>query len=83
MNGTLELGLSFSIFLVLFLGIGAWAASRSTGTENDYLLGGRSFGKWMVGLSAGATGNTSFILIAAVGLGYTQGVAGCGARPCD
>jgi sodium/proline symporter len=65
--------ISFCTFLVLFLGIGAFAARYSQGSESDYLLGGRSFGRWMVALSAGATGNTSFILIAAVGLGYTQG----------
>ncbi len=65
--------ISFSSFLILFLWVGALAARQSKDTEDDYLLGSRSFGKWMIGLSAGATGNTSFILLAAVGIGYLQG----------
>ncbi len=64
---------SFGFFLVLFLAIGGVAARRSTGSERDYLLGGRSFGRWTVGLSAGATGNTGFMLLGAVGSGYSQG----------
>lgn len=73
MEPTTGLVASFGVFLCLFLFVGALAARRSRETEDDYLLGSRSFGRWMVGLSAGATGNTSFILIAVVGLGYTQG----------
>lgn len=67
--------LSFCSFLVLFLGIGAAASKFSQDSEDDYLLGGKSFGEWMIAFSAGATGCTSFILIAAVGLGYTHGFA--------
>ncbi len=75
METSLGLITSFSAFLVLFLWVGALAARHSQDTEEDYLLGSRTFGRWMVALSAGATGNTSFILIATVGLGYTQGLA--------
>ena len=66
--------LSFSVFVVLFLGVGAIAAKRSASTDVDYLLGSRSFGAWFVGLSAGATGNSGFIMLGAVGMGYTTGL---------
>lgn len=52
--------ITFLIFLVLFLGIGAYAAAKATASEDDYLIGGRSFGSLFVGLSAGATGNSGF-----------------------
>ncbi len=68
--------LSFSIFVVIFLGVGAYAAKRSAPTDVDYLLGSRSFGTWFVGLSAGATGNSGFIMLGAVGMGYTMGLSG-------
>jgi len=68
--------LSFSVFVVVFLGVGALAAKRSAHTDVDYLLGSRSFGAWFVGLSAGATGNSGFIMLGAVGLGYTMGLSG-------
>ena len=68
--------LSFSVFVVVFLGVGAFAAKRSAPTDVDYLLGSRSFGAWFVGLSAGATGNSGFIMLGAVGMGYTMGLSG-------
>jgi len=68
--------LSFSVFVVIFLGVGAFAAKRSAPTDVDYLLGSRSFGAWFVGLSAGATGNSGFIMLGAVGMGYTMGLSG-------
>ncbi len=68
--------LSFSVFVVVFLGVGAFAAKRSAPTDVDYLLGSRSFGTWFVGLSAGATGNSGFIMLGAVGMGYTMGLSG-------
>ena len=39
--------------------------------EDD--LAGRSLNRWLVGLSAGATGNSGFVVTGAVGLGYTLG----------
>ena len=54
--------LSFSLFLILFLGIGAFAAKFSSNTDSDYLLGNRSFGKLFIGLSAGATANSGWIM---------------------
>jgi sodium/proline symporter len=68
--------LSFSFFVVVFLGVGAFAAKRSAPNDVDYLLGSRSFGTWFIGLSAGATGNSGFIMLGAVGMGYTMGLSG-------
>jgi len=68
--------LSFSVFVVVFLSVGALAAKRSAPTDVDYLLGSRSFGTWFVGLSAGATGNSGFIMLGAVAMGYTMGLSG-------
>ncbi|NET83189.1 MAG: hypothetical protein F6J94_15025 [Moorea sp. SIO1F2] len=66
---------SFGLFLVIFLWIGALAAKSSDNTESDYLLGSRSFGKVFVGLSAGATGNSGWIMIGTVGMAYSMGVS--------
>ena len=67
--------ITFCIFLVIFLWIGAFAARFSTHTDADYLLGNRSFGKYFIGLSAGATANSGWIMMGAVGVAYTQGVS--------
>ncbi|MEM8722695.1 MAG: sodium/proline symporter [Cyanobacteria bacterium P01_G01_bin.39] len=57
----------------MFLGIGAFAAKFSTNSESDYLLGNRSFGKLFIGLSAGATSNSGWIMTGGVGFGYSMG----------
>ena len=67
---------SFAVFLAIFLWTGAIAAKYSSDTEEDYLLGNRSFGKYFVGLSAGATNFSGWVMTARVGLGYTTGMFG-------
>lgn len=74
MNSTITI-ITFAVFVAIFLWIGALAAKASNNTETDYLLGSRSFGKVFVGLSVGATGNSGWIMIGAVGLAYTTGIS--------
>ena len=66
---------TFVLFLIIFLWVGAVAAQASTNTDEDYLLGNRSFGKFFVALSAGATGNSGWIMIGAVGMAYNMGIS--------
>ncbi|NER46485.1 MAG: sodium/proline symporter [Symploca sp. SIO1A3] len=66
---------TFTVFVIVFLWIGALAAKRSSNTETDYLLGNRSFGKFFIGLSAGATGNSGWIMVGAVGAAYSTGIS--------
>ena len=65
---------SLIIFLFLLVIVGVIAARYSRGTEEDYWLASRSFGKYFIGLSAGASSASSFVMIGAVGIGYTLGV---------
>jgi sodium/proline symporter len=44
------------------------------GLPGDEDLAGRSLNRWLIGLSAGTTGNSGFIVTGAVGLGYAGGV---------
>ncbi len=48
------------------------ARRRAAGADED--LAGRSLNRWLVGLSAGTTGNSGFVVTGAVGLGYSGGV---------
>jgi sodium/proline symporter len=45
---------------------------RGEGDRSD--LSGRTLNRWLIGLSAGAAANSGFIVSAAVGLGYADGV---------
>jgi Na+/proline symporter len=51
---------SFTLFIVVFLWIGALATKASSNTESDYLLGNRSFGKYFIGQSFGTTANGKY-----------------------
>ena len=47
---------------------------HATQDRTDRDLAGRNLNRWLIGLSAGATGNSGFIVTGAVGLGYSGGV---------
>jgi sodium/proline symporter len=68
--------IGFGLFVAAFMAVGIVAALRTRATEMDYILGGRTMGPVLIGLSAGATGNSGFIMFGAVGFGYTFGMIG-------
>jgi len=61
-------------FIVLFVAIGYITKDRD-GSAESYHLADRSLNKWLVGISAGATANSGFIVVGAVGMGYTMGIS--------
>jgi len=63
----------FSVFCLILFFVG-FATKKSDDTEVGYFLGDRSLKSIQIGLSAGATGNTGFIMTGAVGLGYAYGI---------
>lgn len=66
--------LSFCFFIFLMVAVGAIASSRKKSTSDDYLMAGRSHGKFMIALSGAASATSGFIMIGAVGAGYTMGM---------
>lgn len=69
------LPLSELIFVVVLCATfgAASLARRYPASEASEGLGSYKLNKWLVGLSAGTTANSGFIVTAAVGLGYTEG----------
>jgi len=66
---------SFLFFLVLFVAIGAYSATRAQRTTDDYLLASRSIGPWMTAFSAVATNNSGFMFIGLIGTTYLYGIS--------
>jgi sodium/proline symporter len=63
----------FLATLAVTYAVAFYARSKATlASEED--LAGRNLNRWLVGLSAGTTGNSGFIVTGAVGLGYAGGV---------
>jgi len=63
----------FIYFAILFL-IGYFASKRIKNTE-DYYVGGKKLGYWVVAFSARATGESAWLLLGLTGLGAMVGVS--------
>ena len=65
----------FVLYLVMMLAIGLMAYKKTSNTE-DYFLGGRKLGSWVVSLSAQASDMSGWMLMGVPGLAYTTGISG-------
>ena len=66
---------SFCFFIILMIIVGNIASWRKKQhTAEDYLVAGRSYGKFTIALSTAASAVSGFIMIGAVGAGYTLGL---------
>src|SRR5690606_1883717 len=74
MTASTPLLVTFSIYLavVILIGFIAW---RSTKDFDDYILGGRSLGPWVVALAAGASDMSGWLLMGLPGAMYLGGVS--------
>ncbi|MCC5793353.1 MAG: sodium/proline symporter [Chromatiales bacterium] len=61
------------VYKLLLIGIGVWA-SRRTGTEADFFIGGRTLGPWVAGLSYAATSSSAWVLLGFTGYVYATGL---------
>lgn len=71
----LPIALSFLTFLLLFTGVGVYAATRKTETTADYLLASRDVNPWLTGLSAFATAHSGAMFIGITGWTYQVGIS--------
>ena len=67
--------ISFTLCLMVFLGIGIMSAWFKKNTPEDYLLASRSLSPWLAGLSAVATTNSGFMFTAWIGMTYSLGIS--------
>ena len=67
--------ISFIFFLITFVCVGIYSATRRKTTTEDYLLASRSVGPWLMGLSAVATNNSGYMFIGLIGWTYAVGIS--------
>lgn len=65
--------IQFSLYLLLMLGIGAYAMRRTTNNE-DFLIGGRTLGPVTTAISAGASDMSSWLLLGLPGAVFASGL---------
>lgn len=64
--------ITFTLYLLLMLGIGVFAWTK-TNSLSDYILGGRNLGRWTTALSAGASDMSAWLLLGLPGYAYVAG----------
>lgn len=75
MNADQSLILSVLVaYKLVLIGIGVWASRRS-GSEGDFLIGGRGLGPWVAGLSYAATSTSAWVLLGFSGFVYATGLS--------
>jgi len=63
---------TFILYMLMMLGIGIYAF-KQTNDLSDYILGGRSLGRWVTALSAGASDMSGWLLMGLPGAIYAGG----------
>ncbi len=71
----IEVLISFSIYMILMVGIGLYFYFK-TDDLSDYVLGGRGLGPGVTALSAGASDMSGWLLLGLPGMMYSQGIVG-------
>lgn len=65
----------FVIYLIALIAIGIFSARTSSLGVGEYFLAGRGLNKYVVALSAVASGRSAWLLIGFVGIAYAKGIA--------
>lgn len=65
--------ITFSITLAITIGMAMYGGKKAA-KEKSQSLSDHGINKWLLGLSAGATANSGFVVAGAVGLGYLYGI---------
>ncbi len=60
-------------YLLVLLGIGAWA-SRASKSVAGYYVAGKELPSWVIAFSSNATGESAWLLLGLTGMGYLVGV---------
>ena len=74
-SGALAILLTFSITLIVLVGIGLLSSLKSRKNNKDYLLAGSDVAPWLVALSAVATNNSGYMFIGLIGWTYVAGLS--------
>lgn len=74
MSANYQTTVTFILYIVLMIMIGLYAY-RSTKSFDDYILGGRSLGSLVTGLSAGASDMSGWLLMGLPGAIYLSGLS--------
>ena len=66
---------SLIFFKMILIGIGFWSNRFAKKDESSFLIGGRSLGPWVAGLSYAATSSSAWVLLGFSGFVFSVGLS--------
>lgn len=76
MNGEkLQIIIAMSFYVAIVVGIGVYYAKRANESSDNYLIGGRSLGPWVVAMGAEASDMSGWLLMGLPGVAYFFGLS--------
>jgi len=74
-NASLQIMIAMIIYIAVVIGIGLYFAKRANESSDNYLIGGRKMGPWVVAMGAEASDMSGWLLMGLPGLAYFVGLS--------
>ncbi|MDF2520268.1 MAG: sodium:proline symporter, partial [Clostridia bacterium] len=72
---SLQIFIAMSLYVAVVVGIGVYYAKRAGESSDNYLIGGRSLGPWVVAMGAEASDMSGWLLMGLPGVAYFYGLS--------
>ncbi|MHB1395018.1 MAG: sodium/proline symporter [Clostridia bacterium] len=72
-GGSLQILIAMVLYVVVVIGIGVYYSKRASESSDNYLIGGRSLGPWVVAMGAEASDMSGWLLMGLPGVAYWFG----------
>ncbi|MGE5678248.1 MAG: sodium/proline symporter PutP [Pseudomonadota bacterium] len=74
-GGSIQILVAMVLYVSIVIGIGVYYAKRASESSENYLIGGRSLGPWIVAMGAEASDMSGWLLMGLPGVAYYFGLA--------
>ncbi len=72
-SGSIQVLIAMVVYIGIVIGIGVYYAKRASESSDNYLIGGRSMGPWVVAMGAEASDMSGWLLMGLPGVAYFVG----------
>lgn len=74
-GGSVQILIAMTLYVAVVIGIGVHYAKRANESSDNYLIGGRSLGPWVVAMGAEASDMSGWLLMGLPGVAYWFGLS--------
>ncbi|MBP1919365.1 sodium/proline symporter [Youngiibacter multivorans] len=74
-GGNIQILIAMALYISVVIGIGIFYAKRASESSDNYLIGGRSLGPWVVAMGAEASDMSGWLLMGLPGVAYWYGLS--------